>query len=93
MNKNLQIGKCKKCGFTYEQHSIVSPEELEFLRSLGYGVFVCRDLEDTPFLETHLEVVAMKDDEFLDSDEIAEMYKNKEPDDPCDEEFMEEISS
>ena len=88
-------GKCSKCGFAYGQHAISTAEEVEFLRSLGYGVFVCKDIEDSPFLERpHLEIVAMNlDEEFLESDEILEMYKNREPDNPCDSEFMEDISS
>ena len=87
--------KCKKCGFAFKQHAISSPEEIEFLRSLGYGVFVCRDLEDNPLLGgTYLEVVAMSEDgKFLNTYEIEEMYKNREPDDPCDSEFMEDIST
>ncbi len=93
---DLPVGKCKKCGFAYGQHAIASPEEVEFLRSIGYNVFVCKDIiEENPFLEgDYLEVVATtKDDEFLDGDEIEQLYKNREPGDPCDEEFMEEISS
>ena len=87
--------KCKKCGFAFKKHAISSPEEIEFLRSLGYGVFVCRDLEDNPLLGgTYLEVVAMSEDgKFLNTYEIEEMYKNREPDDPCDSEFMEDIST
>ena len=89
-------GKCRKCGFQYAEHAIATAEEVEFLRSLGYGVFICKDLEDNPFLGIgpYLEIVTMNlDEEFLESDEIGEMYKNREPDDPCDTEFMEDISS
>jgi hypothetical protein len=91
----LQPGKCKKCGFKYGQHAIASPEEVEFLRSLGYGVFVCKDMEENPFLEgPYLEIVAMTlDEEFLESDEIEEMFKAREPDDPCDSDYMKDISS
>ncbi len=96
LKTKLQPGKCSKCGFLYKQHAIASAEEVEMLRSLGYGVFICKDLEDNPVLAIgpYLEIVAMNlDEEFLKSDEIGEMYKNREPADPCDKEFMEEISS
>ncbi len=94
--QELPPGKCKKCGFLYEQHAIASAEEVEFLRSLGYGVFICKDLEELPILSIgpYLEIVAMTtDNEFLSTREIEEMYKSKEPDDPCDSDFMEDISS
>lgn len=92
--ERLEPGKCKKCGFEYRQHAIVTPEEVEFLRSLGYGVFICKDIEDNPFLEgRHLEIVASKDDVFLETDEIEKMYNARGPDDPCDSAFMREISS
>ncbi len=92
--KTKQPGQCSKCGFELEQHAIATAEEVEFLRSLGYGVFVCKDVEDNPLLEDYLEIVAMNlDKEFLDSNEIEEIYNNREPDDPCDSAFMEDISS
>ena len=86
--------KCPKCGFAFEEHATALPEEVELLRSLGFGVFVCKDVEDGhPFLEgVYLEVVAMKDDKFLNSFDIEEIYNNREPDNPCDSGFMEEIS-
>ncbi len=93
-NFGKRRGKCSKCGFQYEQHSIVSYEELAFLRSLGYGAFICRDMEDNPLLKTYVEIVAMNPEhEFLSTREIEEMYKNREPNDPCDGDYMEEISS
>jgi hypothetical protein len=90
-----ELPRCKKCGFAFKEHAISTPEEVEFLRSLGYGVFVCKDVEDNPFLKGFLEIVAMtQDNEFLKSHEIEKMYKkNKEPDNPCDRAFMKEIST
>ena len=95
MSGKLQLGRCKKCGFAYEQHAIATLEEVELLRSLGCGIFVCRDMEDNPLLKgPHFEVVAMtKDKKFLNTYEIEEMYNNRKPDDPCDSEFMEDIST
>ena len=87
-------GKCSKCGFQYEQHAIATPEELEFLRSLGYGVFICKDREDNPLLKTYLKIVVMNlEGEFLNTYEIEEMHKNREPNNPCDSDFMRGIST
>jgi hypothetical protein len=66
-------------------------EELELLRARGYAAFICRDSEDKPFGD-YVEIVAVSSEgKILKTDDIEDMFK--EPEDPCDEEFMEEISS
>jgi hypothetical protein len=91
VKEKLQPGKCRKCGFTYGEHAISTRGELELLRALGYAAFICRDSEDKPFGD-YVEIVAVSSEgKTLNTDELEEMFK--EPDDPCDEEFMEEISS
>ncbi len=93
-SSSMSPGRCKKCGFEYEQHAIATPDEVEFLRSLGYGVFICRDIEDTPALRAYVEIVAMNlEGEFLNTYEIEETCKNSEPNDPCNSDYMRDIST
>jgi hypothetical protein len=91
VKEKLQPGKCKKCGFDYGEHSMALREELELLRARGYSAFICRDSEDKPFGD-YVEIVAVSlEGKILKTDDIEDMFKD--PEDPCDEEFMEEISS
>ncbi len=93
--EKLQPGKCKKCGFEYEEHAIATTAEVELLRSLGYAVFICKGIEENSFLTgAWVEIVAANSDgESLKTDELEEMFKEPEPEEPCDVDYMEEISS
>ncbi len=86
---------CSHCGHSYGEHTIARPDEIETLLSLGFTVYDCDSIdEDTPFLEgEHRWVWVEKDGVVADCLEIEETCKNVEPDDPCDSDFMKEISS
>jgi hypothetical protein len=90
----LESSKCKKCGFEYGEHAIATPEEVELLRSLGYGLFICKGVaEYNHFLEgPYVEIVAVSSEGVtLNTCDLEKMFK--EPDNPCDSDFMEDISS
>jgi hypothetical protein len=86
---------CKKCGNAEGEHSIARPDEILTLRSLGYEVWDCDSLDDiTPLLEgPHRWVWVEKDGLVADSLEIEEVCRNADPDDPCDSDYMKDISS
>jgi hypothetical protein len=98
--KPQSSASCDECGFTIGVHALATLSEMETLKSRGYMVIQCNKVgaEDTPFLDYDTwEVVVFREEapgvmiKFLDCRQIEEMCG--EPDDPCDEEFMEEISS
>ncbi len=96
MSKKLTLRRCKVCGNAEGAHAIARPDEIPILRSLGYEVYDCDTVDPSPFLDGERRWVWVEKAGLVaDSLEIEEVRKgkNSQPDDPCDGDYMEEISS
>ena len=95
-DKKLPILLCKVCSNDEAEHTIARPDEVLTLRSLGYVVYDCDTVESNPVLDgcTHWAWVWVEKDGLVaDCLEIGEVCKKADPDNPCEEDFMKEIST
>lgn len=87
---------CKVCGNDETEHTIARPDEVLTLRSLGYEVYECDTVEADPLLDGcpyWVWVCIEKDGLVADCLEIGKVCKKADPENPCDDEFMKDISS
>lgn len=85
---------CKACGKLDNDHTFFFTEDIETLRSQGCSVTLCDDSEpdmDLSSIELHWGYILAPDGSVLQTKEIH--ARCKAPDDPCDGDYVEDISS
>ena len=89
---------CKTCGNAEGNHAVTKRNEVGLLRSLGYEVTVCNELDPSPLdpgswvEKGYWWTWVTKDGTSVDSFEVDEVCSNH-VENPCDSAFMEEIST